>query len=168
MTRITNTKFKLNAQPRVFSLEMSQSMLILTETTLFFHDLRFSKTNKSMSGSLPLADWVSQVEAQPLRKPSTIRTATSVTARSNSTLRTTSTANTAISSTSRRALKPDDKPDCRPNQEEEVGLFEESEEAEYQAALRSPVKGKKRLTNAVRIFVTSVDSSFHASTIGYH
>ena len=127
-------------------------MLVLTETTLFYHNLRSMKISKAASGLI--ADWAEDTRKRSSSKStiskgsrrgagsSAVYTASSTTAAASG--RTTTSSNAAISAKNirpKKQVEADDGVAC--------GFLEDGEAVECEAALSSPVKGNQRLTSSV-------------------
>jgi hypothetical protein len=118
-------------------------MLLLNETTLYYHDLSSQKTDKSAYGII--SDW--SLEVQGSVKGSHVPqawTGLSTTAISTSARPTTSLNGIAI-------VTKDSKPQSKAAVHSQgAKLFEEDEDDECKVALASPLKGGQGLANMVR------------------
>jgi hypothetical protein len=115
------------------------SYLILNELTLFYFDLSASKTSRTGK----IQSWTAQVaKANKKSKVPASGTATSATA-----IRTTASSSAVVAQaapTTKKKAKLEPEPDNSAS-----AFLDEDESAEREAALASPIKGRKRLTTKV-------------------
>jgi hypothetical protein len=121
------------------------SYLILNELTLFYVDLSASKT--SQTGKIQ--NWTAQVAKANKKLKVAPSTATSTTA--IATNRTTTSSRAIVAQTAPTTKKVETEPETEPGLNLAVSAFlDDDESVERDAALTSPIKGKKRLSNKVR------------------
>ena len=121
-------------------------MLILDETTLFFFNLRASThiTSQRLPGLIE--SWVARVPSgAPVKKG--LKSASVI---SSSTLAGSKTAKSRITSSNSVGISSASEPPSTIAVNELGGLFDENENDEREAAMSSPIKGKTRVTSAVR------------------
>jgi hypothetical protein len=121
---------------------MSLPLLVLDETTLFYHTLSVTKPSKAAGLIKSWAANVSEVVhlASKTKAPASTRTATSTTL-NNPKARTTATSRAVVISSK---IKVKSEP-----VDNVLGFADKDETEERQAALSSPIKGKKRLDSSV-------------------
>ena len=119
------------------------SHLVLNELTLFYFDLSASKTSQTQAGKIQT--WTDQVaKANNKSKVSALSTATSSTA-----IRTTASSSAVVSQAASTTQKKA-KLDSGAVKVSISAFLDEDESPERDAAITSPIKGKKRLTSRVR------------------
>jgi hypothetical protein len=118
--------------------------LILNESTLFYFDLSASKTRQTGI----IQDWTAQVAKANKNLKSKV--SAPGTATSSTVVRTTTSSSVVVSQAAATALTTKKKAKLEPKAVSKVSAFlDEDESAERDAALTSPIKGKKRLTSKV-------------------
>jgi len=125
---------------RAFDL-MSLPFLVLDETTLFYHTLSVTKPSKAAG---LIKSWTANVSeavhaALNTKVPAAKRTSSSTTLNDSKARMTTTSSAIVVSSRIKVKNEPVDM----------QGFIDEDETEERQAALSSPIKGKKRLNSSV-------------------
>lgn len=136
--------------PRASFFMHGKSLLILDETTLFYHNLRFSKSVKTGAGVIQ--DWATNLpppSASSISSSSGSSTTTTSTIRSK--FRTTTSGNTVAAAkkiqvpSKRKIINESD----NDSNEEYGAIIDEDEVVEREAAMSSPIKGRKKLSSDV-------------------
>jgi hypothetical protein len=135
-------------------------MLLLNETSLYYFDLSVPAAEIPKPAAI-VNNWATTVSQSQPTFPTSLKIKPSATASSKS--KSSSTVLTAFSDASRaqsskatsKSTKVLNKPQARAALElidgaVSGGLFDDDEEAEHEAALSSPTKGRQRLTHQVR------------------